>query len=450
MYISIFDLFKIGVGPSSSHTMGPMTASFNFINNILKNINVNDIDEIQIELFGSLAYTGKGHKTYEAILMGLHEILPENIDNNYMNKYIKSVIDNNEILLRDRKIKFNMNTNIIVNRTDNSHKLPNPIKFYCKTLDGRLLKSTYYSIGGGFISGDDCNVSTENNTIPHSFTCGNDLLNICKTKNINIYDVVLENEYKLSNKSIVDTKILNIWNNMNNIIKSGIYKSGKIDNILNVNRRANYLYNSLKRKNTYDPLEIMDWVNIFAISTCEENASGSKIVTAPTNGASGIIPAVLKYYQKFITASNDDGIIKFLATSSAIGMIFKLNASISGADMGCQGEVGVACSMAAAGLTASLGGTPEQIENAAEIGMEHNLGLTCDPVKGLVQIPCIERNSMGAIKAINASRLALNSSGKHKVSLDEVINTMYETGKSMNSIFKETSLGGLAVNVIEC
>ena len=237
---------------------------------------------------------------------------------------------------------------------------------------------------------------------------------------------------------------------MNDTIKSGISKTGTIDKILNVERRANKLYNKLKRKKYYDPLEVLDWVNIFAISTCEENASGSKIVTAPTNGAAGIIPAVLKYYKKFTNDSNDEGIIRFLATSAAIGILFKNNSSISGAEVGCQGEVGVACSMAAAGLTAALGGTSMQIENAAEIGMEHNLGLTCDPIKGLVQIPCIERNSMGAIKAINASRLALSGSGEHKVTLDQVIKTMNETGKSMNSIYKETALGGLAVNVIEC
>ena len=288
----------------------------------------------------------------------------------------------------------------------------------------------------------DQNISKIMFLYPHKYNSMKDLLSLCINKNI--YDIILENEYQIHSKREVNDKILDIWNNMNDIINSGISKTGVIDNILNVKRRANSLYNNLKRKTKYDPLEVLDWINIFAISTCEQNASGSKIVTAPTNGAAGIIPAILKYYVKFIKESNDIGIINFIATASAIGGLFKNNASISGADMGCQGEVGVACSMAAAGLTAALNGTPQQIENAAEIGMEHNLGLTCDPIKGLVQIPCIERNSMGAIKALNASRLALSGSGEYKVTLDQVIKTMNDTGNAMNSIFKETSLGGLA------
>ena len=273
---------------------------------------------------------------------------------------------------------------------------------------------------------------------------------MCIEKNMNIYDIILENEYLNSDIKKINTKIINIWHNMNEIIKNGINSTGTIDNILNVDKRANYLNNKIKRQDKYDPLEIMDKVNIYAIATCEENASGNKIVTAPTNGAAGIIPAVIKYYTKINDITDDTNIINFIATASAIGMLFKNNASISGAEMGCQGEVGVACSMAAAGLTAALGGSVTQIENAAEIAMEHNLGLTCDPVKGLVQIPCIERNAMGAVKAINAARIALLGKGEHMVSLDDVMKTMMETGKDMQNIYKETSQGGLAVNVTEC
>tara|TARA_Y100000590_G_scaffold59776_1_gene63565 strand:+ start:543 stop:1901 length:1359 start_codon:yes stop_codon:yes gene_type:complete len=452
MYVSLFDLFKIGIGPSSSHTVGPVIASNMFVS-YLKNKNLLDeVEQIDVELFGSLAYTGEGHKTYDALIVGLQSVKPNNIDNHVFKDIIKNNNLTNTLQLDGTKnITFDKKLNIKLNKKNIYDFHSNAIKYTSYISNNTKYEKIYYSIGGGFIVEDKVNLNIkEKNDYPHKFSNCNELLSICKEKNINIYDVVLENEYYIEQKENVNANIINIWETMNSIIKAGMDNKGTIDTILNVERRANSLYNNLKKQNTYDPLEVLDWVNIFAISTCEENASGHKIVTAPTNGASGIIPAVIKYYVKFISNSNDQGIINFLATASAIGGLFKMNSSISGAEVGCQGEVGVACSMAAAGLTASNGGTPEQIENAAEIAMEHNLGLTCDPIKGLVQIPCIERNSMGAIKAINASRLALSGTGKHKVSLDEVIVTMNETGKSMSSIYKETSLGGLAVNVVEC
>jgi len=448
MYISIFELFKKGIGPSSSHTMGPMNAAYNFRSSIKNNLSL--INKLEVTLYGSLAYTGLGHKTQEAIILGLSGEKAENITNNKK----ESILDNNTltsyIKVYDKEIPFTSKKNIINNFSRKFKKYSNPMNFKAFLDNGKIIESTFSSIGGGFITElhSNRNISVSDK-YTYNFNTMNELLSLC-TKERNIYDIVLENESSLLEKKIVEKKILDIWNTMNQVIKSGINSTGEIDSILNVKKRANYLHNKIKQKNIYDPLDIMDWINVYAIATCEENASGNRVVTAPTNGAAGIIPAVIKYYDKFISNSNDKGIINFIATASSIGMLFKNNASISGADMGCQGEVGVACSMAAAGLTAALGGTYNQIENAAEIAMEHNLGLTCDPIKGLVQIPCIERNSMGAIKAINASRLALNSTMPHKVSLDDVIKTMYDTGKSMNSIFKETSLGGLAVNVVEC
>ncbi len=453
MYYSIFELFKIGVGPSSSHTVGPINAANLFLNSILKSEHINNIKKINVELMGSLAYTAHGHKTIDGILIGLTGTSPESVDKRSFEK-IKNIKDNKKIqLTKECIITFKPDVDIILNKNINKRdKYNNVMVFKCfYSHNDEPYEKTYYSIGGGFIVEKGIKEKRKSITFPYNFNSSNELLKLCKDNDLNIYDIIISNELAL-NKNInnLNSKVLNLWDVMNDTIKSGISKTGTIDKILNVERRANKLYNKLKRKNYYDPLEVLDWVNIFAISTCEENASGSKIVTAPTNGAAGIIPAVLKYYKKFTNDSNDEGIIRFLATSAAIGILFKNNSSISGAEVGCQGEVGVACSMAAAGLTAALGGTSMQIENAAEIGMEHNLGLTCDPIKGLVQIPCIERNSMGAIKAINASRLALSGSGEHKVTLDQVIKTMNETGKSMNSIYKETALGGLAVNVIEC
>jgi len=448
-YISIFDLFKIGIGPSSSHTVGPMVAANKFISEL--STKLKKIDTIEIELFGSLAHTGYGHKINNAIMIGLYGTKPSEVNNNSMFQIINSIYEKKELIINNsHTIVFDPDKSIIYNKIKKYSYHSNSLKITAYLKDSKKISKLYYSIGGGFVVDDsNRNISTDNN-FKYTYNTASELLTICKDNKINIYDVVLQNEYLNDDKLTIHNKILHIVNVMNEIIKNGIKQTGAIDDILNLQRRSKSLYEKIKSQSSYDPLEVLDWVNLFAISTCEENASGSRIVTAPTNGAAGIIPAVLRYYQKFISDSNEDGIINFIATSSAIGSLFKKNASISGAEVGCQGEVGVACSMAAAGLTAALGGNYKQIENAAEIAMEHNLGLTCDPVKGLVQIPCIERNSMGAVKAINASRLAINNSSEPKVSLDQVIKTMNDTGKSMSSIYKETSLGGLAVNVIEC
>ena len=451
MYYSIFDLFKIGIGPSSSHTVGPINASIKFLKSLFSKEDITRIKSINIELFGSLAFTGHGHKTIEGIIIGLMGIKPENINDNSISLCRKN-IDRKELLVNEKfAVSFNVDNCIIFNKTQQTNKFSNKLKYTCVFNDNKTYEKIYYSIGGGSVIEKGNKDKSISHSVPYTFTSGKDLLDLCTKNDLNIHDIVLQNERSISNDSYdIESKILNIWDVMNNTINAGMNKDGFIDDILKVERRAQSLYNKLKSQNKYDPLEVIDWVNIFAISTCEENASGSKVVTAPTNGAAGIIPSVIKYYQKFVNESNNEGIIKFFATSSAIGSLYKINSSISGADVGCQGEVGVACSMAAAGLTSALGGTPSQIENAAEIGMEHNLGLTCDPIKGLVQIPCIERNSMGAIKAINASRLALSGTGRHKVTLDQVIKTMKDTGDSMSTIYKETSLGGLAVNVVEC
>jgi len=447
MYISIFELFKIGIGPSSSHTMGPMLAASKFANHIKKYSS--EIKGIKVELHGSLAYTGSGHKTYEAILFGLSGHNPETITTKITEDTLNDNIKCSKISLDQHFVPFDYKKDIIPIYNDEFKHKSNPLVFNCFLNDNSLIKKIYFSIGGGFVLEKDEVKKSNKNNFKYNFSSMSELQQLCN-KNINIYDIVLENEYCIDTKVNVRNKILNLWSTMDSIIYSGMKRKGKIDNILNVDKRANLLRESIKKKDSYDPLDIMDWINVFAIATSEENASGNKIVTAPTNGAAGIIPAVLKYYQKFVPSYNEEGVIKFIATASSIGMLFKINASISGAEMGCQGEVGVACSMAAAGLTAALDGSVNQIENAAEIAMEHNLGLTCDPVKGLVQIPCIERNSMGAIKAVNSSRLALSTNKPHKVSLDTIIKTMHDTGNAMNTIFKETSLGGLAVNVVEC
>ena len=452
MYISVFDLFKVGIGPSSSHTVGPMLAANKFSKKILS---FNNINRISIELFGSLAHTGIGHGSDKAILLGLSGHKPETITTSDLNKTIKDIYSSNKYNLSNgNEILFNYNKDFLFNKDLNNNNYSNTMLFRAyDNSDNLVFENKFYSIGGGFII-DDLEDKTTNShefTIPFDFSSGDELLSICKNENQNIYDIVRINEENYNANINLDKEILKIWKIMNSAIYNGMTSTGNLSGDLNIKKRANSLYKKLLNKSDeFDPLYVLDWVNIFAIAVSEENASFGKIVTSPTNGASGIIPSVIKYYKEFIKNSDDNGIIKFILTSSAIGTLFKKNASISGAEAGCQGEIGVACSMAAAGLTAALDGTCNQIENAAEIAMEHNLGLTCDPVNGLVQIPCIERNAMGSIKAINACRLALSGSGEHKVSLDQVIKTMWETGKDMKSIYKETSKGGLAVNVIEC
>ena len=452
MYISVFDLFKIGIGPSSSHTVGPMIAARKFSEKINPD---NHIKRITIDLFGSLALTGMGHGTDKALILGLMGELPENVDTSKINQTIKEVIDTKNLILSNgMSIEFVYNDDIILNKVFNKHKYSNTMIFKAYDANSEIvLENIFYSIGGGFIIDDLENngKATSDPKVPYNFNSSEELLDNCKKEKVNIYDIVRLNEEIYSSDIDINAEILKIWKAMNSAIYNGMTNTGTLKGDLKIKRRANSLYKRLLEKSDkFDPLYVIDWVNVFAIAVSEENASFGRIVTSPTNGASGIIPAVIKYYKEFIKDSNDEGVIRFLLTSAAIGTLFKKNASISGAEAGCQGEVGVACSMAAGGLTAALGGSPQEIENAAEIAMEHNLGLTCDPVNGLVQIPCIERNAMGAVKAINACRLSLNGSGVHKVSLDQVIKTMWETGKDMNSIYKETSKGGLAVNVVEC
>jgi len=453
MYISVFDLFKIGIGPSSSHTVGPMIAAQKFIsNNIAK---FNSLHNVKVTLYGSLAYTFKGHGTDRAIILGLCQELPDQVDIAKAEKLIDNVLSAKEIFISDinKTISFNIDNDILLNKIDLSNKYSNTLKFEALDKKGNLLCSNkYYSIGGGFIIDEADNVEVRAiSDVPYNFDSSKELLELCSRNNYSISELILKNELAISTFDVVENKILEIWKVMNNSIYNGMQNAGTLEGGINLKRRANNLYKKLlKNTKGYDPLYVMDWVNIFAIAVSEENAAFGKIVTAPTNGAAGIIPSVIKYYVEFCENSNNKGIIRFFLAASAIGSLFKKNASISGAEAGCQGEIGVACSMAAAGLVAALEGTNEQIENAAEIAMEHNLGLTCDPINGLVQIPCIERNAMGAMKAINAARLSINGSGQHKVSLDEVIATMWETGKNMNRIYKETSEGGLAVNVTEC
>ena len=453
MYVSLFKLFKVGIGPSSSHTVGPINASKKFLFYLEKN-NFN-VKNIKVTLFGSLSYTGIGHGTDIGIISGLLGYEPKDVHITKIHNEYDKITSSKKIKLGllNSEISFNPKEDIIFSKEIRSQfKYSNAMEFLGINELGEKVKKIYYSIGGGFVIDD--NSSEENSVkVKYNFNSANELLEICKKNNLKIFELILENEATYHGLSHIEikTKILDLWNVMNKSIYNGMQNTGKLNGNLNIKRRANLLYKRLIKNNKeYDPLDVMDWVNIFAISVSEENASFGKIVTAPTNGAAGIIPAVIKYYKEFTKDSNEDGIIRFLLTSSAIGLLYKNNASISGAEAGCQGEVGVACSMAAGGLAAALNATNNQIENAAEIAMEHNLGLTCDPINGLVQIPCIERNAMGAIKAINACRIAINESGEHKVSLDEVISTMWETGKNMSSIYKETSKGGLAVNVTEC
>ncbi|MFK5882586.1 MAG: L-serine ammonia-lyase [Sulfurospirillum sp.] len=458
---TIFDLYKIGIGPSSSHTMGPMKIAKEFVEEALKKNLMHLCYSLKIELFGSLGATGKGHGSDFAIVQGLMGEDPKTIDIEKSKSKFINVLKKKKInLLERKKIDFDFKKDLILykNRTLRYH--PNAIKLYMYDEKSTLLLAkTYYSVGGGDILDEDKIGKTRKKDkikLPFEFYSAAQLLEKCKKNSFKISDLMLENEKSMRSEDEVKNSLVNIWKVMENSIEAGCQKSGILP-ITGIERRANNIYTRLKNKEGFsmiDPLEVMDWVDLWALAVNEENACGNRIVTAPTNGAAGIIPAVIQYMNKFLGSSLKDfhrhKVVNFLLTAGAIGLLYQRNASISGADVGCQGEVGVACSMAAAGLAESMGGTIEQVENAAEIGMEHNLGLTCDPVGGLVQIPCIERNAMAAMKAINAARMALNGDGKHFVSLDSVIKTMLETGKDMMSKYKETSLGGLAVNIVEC
>jgi L-serine dehydratase len=459
MAVSVFELFKIGIGPSSSHTVGPMKAAHTFVQRLNEASLIKSVISLKVTLYGSLAHTGRGHGTDKAVLLGLSGHLPDQIDPDDIDGILTQIQESGGIKLADQiQIAFDAKKNLIFNKRKTLPHHSNGMRFEAfDDKDKLLLERDYYSVGGGFVVNQDeaaaDQILKDKTQLPYEFSTGDELLELCANHDMRIADIMLANEQVWRNQDEIREGLLEIWAAMQSCIRRGYASSGVLPGGLKVLRRAPLLYRELNQQEQsdhQDPLKIIDWVNLYALAVNEENAAGGRVVTAPTNGAAGIIPAVLSYYDNFIPDSSEEGIIEFLLTAGAIGILYLLNASISGAEVGCQGEVGVACSMAAGGLTAAVGGNMSQVENAAEIGMEHNLGLTCDPVGGLVQIPCIERNAMGSVKAINAQRLALQGDGSHKVSLDKVIKTMRETGADMKNHYKETSRGGLAVNVIEC
>lgn len=455
MTLSVFDIFKIGIGPSSSHTMGPMRAAHEFALALERDGLLQETQEIAVRLYGSLALTGVGHGTDRAVLLGLEGAAAETVDPDKMEPAVARIRATGRIRLLGRhEIPFDEPMQLLFMKHERLERHSNGMRFTALGLDRHTLREVdYFSIGGGFIlRGDETPAAPAGRVpAPYPFDSGDELLVRCREQGLELFELVMANECAWRTEQEVRAGLLRLWNVMQACVERGFRQTGMLPGVLKVRRRAPKLYRMLtESKGVANPLDVMDWVNAWALAVNEENAAGGRVVTAPTNGAAGIVPAVLHFYRRFEPGANDDGVIRFLLTAGAIGMLYKKNASISGAEMGCQGEVGVACSMAAAGLVAALHGTSEQVENAAEIGMEHNLGLTCDPVAGLVQIPCIERNAMGAVKAINAARLATRGDGTHKVSLDQVIATMRQTGADMSTIYKETSEGGLAVNVPEC
>jgi L-serine dehydratase len=452
MAISIFDLIKIGVGPSSSHTMGPMLAARRFLLDAREAGVFGRIARVGAQLYGSLALTGKGHCTDRAILLGLEGEVPRTLEPAGVEARLQRIRGAGRLrLLGEREIGFDEPMDLLFHREQVLPRHPNGMRFTALDAAGETLVSeSYYSIGGGFIvRGDD----PENETdpvveVPFPFENAAELLEQCRRHELRIHELVLANEAAWRTADDTRARLLELWQVMKECVRQGFEAEGVLPGVLKVPRRAPRMYRELCGEGAAG--DFMDWVNAYALAVNEVNAAGGRIVTAPTNGAAGIIPAVLHYYRRFVSGSDEEGVLRFLLTAGAIAILYKKNASISGAEMGCQGEVGVACSMAAGGLVAAMGGSNAQVENAAEIGMEHNLGLTCDPIAGLVQIPCIERNAMGAVKAVNAARMAFRGDGTHKVTLDQVIATMRQTGLDMSTSYKETSRGGLAVNVPEC
>ena len=462
MPVSTFDLFKIGIGPSSSHTVGPMIAARQWVRRLQSEDLLPRTQRVRVELYGSLSATGRGHGTDRAILLGLQGEQPDVIDPDAIEPSLAAVRAQQALhLLGNHRIDFIEKEDLIFLRKSLPFH-PNGMRFVAlDAQSAELLSAEYFSVGGGFVV-DATGQRVVNEgapqvqggvQLPYPFSTGADLLAQCAQHRLAIADLMMANEMQWRPQAEVREKLLLIWQTMAGAVQRGCANTGHLPGRMRVQRRAADWYQKLRAPGTdapADPLAAMDWVNLYALAVNEENAAGGRVVTAPTNGAAGVIPAVLHYYKRFVAGANDDGIINFLLTAAAIGIIYKKNGSLSGAEVGCQGEVGVACSMAAGALTAVMGGSPAQVENAAEIGMEHNLGMTCDPISGLVQIPCIERNAMGAIKAINAARMALRGDGTHVVSLDKVIKTMMQTGADMKTKYKETSRGGLAVNIVEC
>jgi L-serine dehydratase len=460
MAVSLFDLFKIGIGPSSSHTVGPMRAAARFLERWLAEPGrLGEVARVRAELYGSLALTGRGHGTDKALLMGFEGHWPDRIDPDLIPATLARIRAEKRLrLLGTHAIDFDEKHDLVFNKREKLPYHSNGMRFTAFDAEGGVVATRdYYSVGGGFVVNQDeaaeDRIVADTTELPHPFHSGDELLARCRERGLTIAGLMFENERTWRDEAAIRAGLDAIWDAMRACVARGIREEGVLPGGLKVRRRAPAMAQDLASRPEAalrDPLTILDWVNLYALAVNEENAAGGRVVTAPTNGAAGIIPAVGHYYERFCPQASREGIHDYLLTAAAIGILYKENASISGAEVGCQGEVGVACSMAAAGLTAALGGTPAQVENAAEIGMEHNLGLTCDPIGGLVQIPCIERNAMGAVKAINASRMALRGDGSHKVSLDKVIKTMRETGRDMQDKYKETSRGGLAVNVIEC
>jgi L-serine dehydratase len=456
MNISVFDLFNIGIGPSSSHTVGPMRAARNFVERLAAGGLLSRTAKIVTTLYGSLGATGRGHGTDKAVILGLLGETPGAVAVENLDVRLREIRRNRRLpLLNGPVIAFVEQEHLIFDHKNSLPFHPNGMKLEAFAADGKSLSAEiYFSTGGGFIvRAGDTATGAAGQSVPYPFESGAEMLAHCQAQNMSICELVLANEKVFRTEDQIREGLLRIWSVMQQCVTAGCQSKGWLPGGLKLQRRAPDLYRKLASQAEQalrDPLTIMDWVNLYAMAVNEENAAGGRVVTAPTNGAAGIVPAVLHYATRFCTAPRPDSIERFLLTAGAIGILYKKNASISGADVGCQGEVGVACSMAAGGLVEFLGGTPAQVEDAAEIGMEHNLGLTCDPIGGLVQIPCIERNAMGSIKAINAARIALRGDGHHYVSLDKVIRTMRETGHDMLTKYKETARGGLAVNVVEC
>jgi L-serine dehydratase len=459
MAISVFELFKIGIGPSSSHTVGPMRAALQFATGLKEQGLLPQTVAVKAELYGSLGATGKGHGSDKAVLLGLQGEAPDCVDTDTVESKLAQIRSTGQLnLLGEKHIPFVESEHLLMYKRQSLPHHPNGMRFTAYDAAGvEIRNKVYYSVGGGFVVNEDAagadRIVPDTTALRHPFTSAALLLAHCREHGLSVSQLMLENESAWRPEQETREGLLKIWRVMQQCVKNGCEKEGILPGGLKVARRAAELHRKLASQpeaSLRDPLTTLDWVNLYALAVNEENAAGGRVVTAPTNGAAGIVPAVLHYYYRFISGANDDGVIRFLLTAAAIGILYKENASISGAEVGCQGEVGVACSMAAGALAEVMGGTPEQVENAAEIGMEHNLGLTCDPIGGLVQVPCIERNAMGSVKAINAARMALRGNGHHFVSLDKVIKTMRETGADMKIKYKETARGGLAVNVIEC
>jgi L-serine dehydratase len=456
MAVSVFDLFSIGIGPSSSHTVGPMRAARTFAQGLLDRGELDRVARVRAELFGSLGATGRGHGTDRAVILGLLGERPETVDPATVGERVAAAREAGVVSVLGKRVVVLAKDDIVFNRRTSLPFHPNGMRFTAYDADDQIVSErTFYSVGGGFVVDETATgadrIKADDTPLRYPFTTGVELLERCAESGRPISGVMLANEVAWRSEAEVRAELLSIWAVMQQCVRAGCEATGVLPGGLKVRRRAPELHADLvSDPYSTDPLRVMDWVDLFALAVNEENAAGGRIVTAPTNGAAGVLPAVLHYYTRFVPGASEDGVVCFLLAAGAIGVLYKENASISGAEVGCQGEVGSACSMAAGALCEVMGGSPAQVENAAEIGMEHNLGLTCDPIGGLVQVPCIERNAMAAVKAINAARIALRGDGTHIVSLDKVIKTMRDTGADMKSKYKETSRGGLAVNVIEC